>query len=329
MAGVDNDCSDNFLLPTQYYDTFDIANLLKVTEKGVLKWEGCFEVLKSFLDSFLRTDTRWTTPRGNCKQYQTENGLYIRWYSTSKSLCIDGPAGESLKTQLIILVDNIQHESCNPVEACAETSNFETTNNTDSSAESSDHSKISLEAIAESLRKLEDRMDKKMGEMSYEIEKIKLNSSHGEDMTHGSIHNIIHENDSLKNENKDLKERCENLVYAMGALKRDVTNLEEEKKSLISVIKLLQVDAQQLGQKSRVVESNADKVTDRSKQTTFDYANEMEINNIVEVLSDTNDNNLSPEILTISPRQLNGNKRSMRVNKDTEHKKSKICDKTN
>ena len=321
MAGVDNDCSDNFLLPTQYYDTFDIANLLKVTEKGVLKWEGCFEVLKSFLDSFLRTDTRWTTPRGNCKQYQTENGLYIRWYSTSKSLCIDGPAGESLKTQLIILVDNIQHESCSPVEACAETSNFETTNNTDSSAESSDHSKISLEAIAESLRKLEDRMDKKMGEMSYEIEKIKQNSSHGEDMTHGSIHNIIHENDSLKNENKDLKERCENLVYAMGALKRDVTNLEEEKKSLISVIKLLQVDAQQLGQKSRVVESNADKVTDRSNQTTFDYANEMEINNIVEVLSDTNDNNLSPEILTILPRQLNGNKRSMRVNKDTEHKK--------
>ena len=58
MAGVDNDCSDNFLLPTQYYDTFDIANLLKVTEKGVIKWEGRFEVLKSFLDSLLRTDTR-------------------------------------------------------------------------------------------------------------------------------------------------------------------------------------------------------------------------------------------------------------------------------
>ena len=67
----------------------------------------------------------------------------------------------------------------------------------------------------------------------------------------------------------------------MGALKRDVTNLEEEKKSLISVIKLLQVDAQQLEQKSRVIESNTDKVTDRSKQKTFDYANEMEINNIV------------------------------------------------
>ena len=79
------------------------------------------------MDSFLRTDTRWTTPRGNYKQYQTENGLDIRWYSTSKSLCIDGPAGESLKTQLIILVNNIQHESCSPVVACAETSNFETT----------------------------------------------------------------------------------------------------------------------------------------------------------------------------------------------------------
>ena len=96
-----------------------------------------------------------------------------------------------------------------------------------------------------------------------------------------SIHNIIHENDSLKNENKDLKERCENLVYAMGALKGDVTNLEEEKKSLISVLKLLQVDTQQHEQKSRVIESNADKVTDRSKQKTFDYANEMEINNLL------------------------------------------------
>ena len=105
--------------------------------------------------------------------------------------------------------------------AGAETSNFESTSSTDSSAESSDHSKISLEAIAESLRKLEDRMDKKMGEMFYEIEKINLNSLRTID-------------DSLKNENKELKERCENLVYAMGALKRDVTNLEEEKKSLIS-----------------------------------------------------------------------------------------------
>ena len=57
--------------------------------------------------------------------------------------------------------------------ACAESSNFETTNNTDSTAESSDHSNISLEAIAESVRKLEDRVDKKMDEMFYETEKNK------------------------------------------------------------------------------------------------------------------------------------------------------------
>ena len=107
---------------------------------------------------------------------------------------------------------------------------------------------------------------------------------------------------------------AENLRTCLSPpFKREVTNLEEKKKSLISVIKLLQVDAQQLGQKLRVIESNADKVTDRSKQKTFDYANKMKINNIVEVLIDANDNNLSPEILTISPRQLNGSKRSMRV----------------
>ena len=86
---------------------------------------------------------------------------------------------------------------------------------------------------------------------------------------------------------------AENLRTCLSPpFKREVTNLEEEKRSLISVIKLLQVDAQQLEQKSRVIESNADKVTDRSKQKTFDYANEMKINNIVEILIDANDNNL-------------------------------------
>ena len=45
--------------------------------------------------------------------------------------------------------------------------------------------------------------------MSHKIEKIKLNSKQYEDMTRGSIHNVIQESDSLKNENKDLKGLCD------------------------------------------------------------------------------------------------------------------------
>ena len=61
-----------------------MENLLKVNERGVLKRESDLPELKSFLDLFLKTDAKWSTPRGYFKQYQTENGLDIRWYSTSK-----------------------------------------------------------------------------------------------------------------------------------------------------------------------------------------------------------------------------------------------------
>ena len=39
-------------------------------------------------------------PRGGCKQYVADNGLEICWYSSSKSLCFNGPNSENLKLQL-------------------------------------------------------------------------------------------------------------------------------------------------------------------------------------------------------------------------------------
>ena len=72
-------------------------------------------------------------------------------------------------------------------------------------------------------------MNEKIGELSHEIEKLKLNNSYNAVMSQVSIQNIIQENASLKAENKDLIQRCKNLVYAMGALKKDVNSLEEEK----------------------------------------------------------------------------------------------------
>ena len=53
---------------------------------------------------------------------------------------------------------------------------------------------------------------------------------------------MLEENKSLKAENDSLKQRCENLVYAMASLKTDIGNLEDEKKALLTVIKVLQTD---------------------------------------------------------------------------------------
>ena len=179
--------------------------------------------------------------------YQTDNGLDIRWYSTPKSLCIDGPAVESLKTQLTILVNNIKREFPSTSEIAGESSNFQTLSRINSDIQGCDPSYVSLDKIAEIVRKLEDRMNERIEELSHEIQEIKLKSScntgDNTDMSQGSIHNLIQENSSLKDENKGLEERCENSVYAMGALKRDVSNLEEEKKSLLTVIKILESDA--------------------------------------------------------------------------------------
>ena len=78
------------------------------SKKGSLKWEGSLESLQSFLDSLLNTDTKWSTPRGGCKQYEIETQVEIRWYASRKSICISRPASESLKAKLTAIAQN-QH----------------------------------------------------------------------------------------------------------------------------------------------------------------------------------------------------------------------------
>ena len=63
---------------------------------------------KAFFDLFLNLETKWSTPRGGCKQYVADNSLEIRWYFSSKSLCFNGPDSENLKLQLINLIPKEQ-----------------------------------------------------------------------------------------------------------------------------------------------------------------------------------------------------------------------------
>lgn len=72
-------------------------------------------------------------------------------------------------------------------------------------------------------------MNAKVLELSSKIDKLKSNSVCNNDLSQEYMQNMVQENKSLKAENDTLKQRCENLVYAMASLKANVSDLEEEK----------------------------------------------------------------------------------------------------
>ena len=86
----ESESSDNFCSSNENQSVFKAEKYPHITKKGSLKWEGSFESIQSFFDLFLNLQTKWSTPRVGCKQYVADNGLEIRWYSSSKSLCFNG-----------------------------------------------------------------------------------------------------------------------------------------------------------------------------------------------------------------------------------------------
>ena len=105
----ESESSEKFCSSSENQSVFKGEKYLQITKKGSLKWEGSFELLQSFFDLFLNLQTKWSTPLGGCKQYVADNGLEIRWYSSSKSLnCFNGPNSENLKLQLINLIPKEQ-----------------------------------------------------------------------------------------------------------------------------------------------------------------------------------------------------------------------------
>ena len=104
----ESESSDYFCSSNENRSVFKGETYLHITKKGSLKWEGSFESLQSFFDLILKIETKWSTPRGGCKQYVADNSLEIRWYFSSKSLCFNGPDSENLKLQLINLIPKEQ-----------------------------------------------------------------------------------------------------------------------------------------------------------------------------------------------------------------------------
>ena len=291
----------------------------------------------------MKTETKWTTPRGGCKQCEADNNLENRWYSSLKSLCFSGPTSENLKLKLIDLVPKQQQQVIDGVEgeiSVDQTLDYEdeTTNTTDdeysnaddkhSNVEKVEHSSVSLEKIAENFKLLEDRVNAKVFELSSEIDKLKSNSACNNDLSQEYMQNLVKENKSLKAENEALKQRCENLVYAMVSLKANVNDLEEEKKSLLMVIKVLLTDADLNQPENKENHNGWQKVkgraaSERRGETLSASKRYTVISNQFEILSDSDIEIKSQEIPHVKGRQKVINKSQGQTNKDNNERQSK------
>ena len=144
--------------------------------------------------------------------------------------------------------------------------------------------------------------------------------------------NMLEENKSLKAENDSLKQRCENLVYAMASLKTDIGNLEDEKKSLLTVIKVLQTDTD-LNQPANTDNHNVNgwkrvkgrNVSEKRGEALSVNKNDTAINNQFEVLSDSDIEIKSQETPFDKKRHktININKRQGQSNEDKYERQSK------
>ena len=222
----ESESSDFFRSSNETQSTFNGEKYLHLTKKGSIKWEGSFESLQSFFNSFLKAETKWTTPRGGCKQYESDNNLVIRWYSSSKSLCFSGPTSENIKLKLIDLMPK-QQQIIDGVEgeiSVDQTLDYddETTNTTDdelsnadsdkhSNVENVEHSSVSLEKIAENFKLLENRVNAKVLQLSSKIDKLKSNSVCNNDLSQEYMQNMVQENKSLKAENDKKSKYIKNL----------------------------------------------------------------------------------------------------------------------
>ena len=90
----------------------DLQKRSVLTKRGSLKWEGSFESLKKLFDTVLKTETKWTTPAGGCKQYEN-SALYIRWYTINKTLTIKGLESQNLKSKLMTFAVRNQESQSN------------------------------------------------------------------------------------------------------------------------------------------------------------------------------------------------------------------------
>ena len=66
-----------------------VATHIELTDKGKIQWNGPYEMLQKLMVKLTGEDVLWSTPGGDCKMLKL-NEVEVRWYTSNKSLTING-----------------------------------------------------------------------------------------------------------------------------------------------------------------------------------------------------------------------------------------------
>jgi hypothetical protein len=203
------------------------------------------------------SDGVWGSPGGDAKQYKSKE-IDIRWYPDTQSITLAGKLKDVLKLKLISLA-SISEQLAKTPEASdhddysdgheghvaspthpdvASPTNSDTAGDLQNVVETI---RIEMKTLKNQLTKFQNATNsaiKDLREASIKISDEDVNEDKDEELK-----NLRQENEKIKDENKALTERINNLAYTLADLNNKAKIAENEKASLVCALGILQDDS--------------------------------------------------------------------------------------
>jgi lysophospholipase L1-like esterase len=239
--------SDNISDIMQQTTTEDKGKDLIITEKGKLKWRGDLQRLQVFLDEVLNVKGKWSTASG-AKILKTD-AITIRWYNQNESLTIGGPDTEevqrTLKSKAVYLTEvnpKSKQADCDENEGESDDESEPSNENINEAEYTGSLSSI-VQGVKRELTDFKRQFDIYRSDTDKIIQNLEDKSVTGvTNEKENEIKMLREENYTLKQNNKNLNERIDNLAYILADLNGKIKTADEEKASLLTAIRLLQSD---------------------------------------------------------------------------------------
>ena len=218
---------------------FDSTNLQYLQLNGDrLTWKSDLESLKKFVEKDLQQQGKWTSPGGNSKQFKSDNNnLVINWYNKKQlTLSFQGRDGPLLKDKLAELVRQKPGEKSNSLDLDS-SSSIERLTSPSTVFEANNNNQQPSAAEAKPKNSSQERSKPELAELVGEIAGIKLDLLILQKKIEAnssllSINCQSQEENSLRVELLDYKERCEQLIMTICKKDKIVEDLEEKCLSL-------------------------------------------------------------------------------------------------
>ena len=207
-----------------------VATYIIITDKGKIKWDGPFEILKELMVKLTGQDTSWISPSGDCKRLELSE-VEVKWYANSKSLTISGAKKEEIKSKLRVLSNLVNLESRNSTECDGREALKSSKSRSDSLM-----SKCWLMLFGISKK----TVNQELSNFRSEIRDLKLNSQSDKTWREEYVNDctreyLLKENTSLKEHNKNLIDELNNYKCISSDLNMRVKDLENQNRSLTTV----------------------------------------------------------------------------------------------